>query len=93
MYKWCLFLTLDAYGLLFPAAALPPLASFTRTRPGFAQSFGWILCASNTGLRRSAAQAEAISRARGFFTARDLDTRRPSARERVASKYTGYSIW
>lgn len=88
MYRWCLFLTLAAYGLVL-VLVLPPLDSFTRTRPGFAQSLGCTLCASKTGDRRSAAQAAAISRARGFFTARDLETRRPWARVRVRSKYTG----
>ena len=65
----------------------------TRTRPGFAQSFGWVFSGSNATLSLSSVvdtamylHASAMSRARGLGTASLELTLRPSARLRLASK-------
>ncbi|TLD24037.1 hypothetical protein PspLS_06580 [Pyricularia sp. CBS 133598] len=78
-YRWCLFLT----------CWLPDPLTLTLTRPGLAQSRGCVLVGSNSACSCRLPQAWAISRASGFRTASDRFTRRPSARVRVASKYTG----
>ena len=74
-----------------------PCLISTRMRPGFAQSFGCIFPGSKTiscrGLKPRSIRASTIVRARGLSTESDLFTRRPSARDRVLSKYTGYRHW
>src|SRR5262245_202059 len=68
-------------------------SSCTRTRPGLPQSLGCSLAGSKTVCSCSWPQALAISLASGLATASSLLTRRPSARDRAASKYTGKRHW
>lgn len=76
--------------LFFTFLFLPPF-NLILTRPGFAQSLGWIFVGSKSVSKPNRLHAFTISLASGFSTANSFPTMRPCFRLRLASKYTGYT--
>jgi hypothetical protein len=91
MYRWDLERIVGWRGLCFCVPSDDGgEKSWIRTRPGLAQSFGWVLSGSNASGKGWGPRAEETAsirvRARGEGVARDLETRRPWDLVRVLSK-------